>query len=116
MVYADADVYVLPSIVEGFPMTALEAMASGLPVIVSEHTFGSDVITDGVDGYIVPIRDSEAIADRLRYLHDHPSERQRIGAAARRRAEHFSWERYGEQVVDLVRSNSRTRSIAEVRL
>ena len=114
-VYAEADVYVLPSIVEGFPLTALEAMASGLPVIVSEHTFGSDVITDGIDGYIVPIRDSEAIADRLRYLYDHPSERHRIGAAARRRAEHFSWKHYGQQVVDLVSRNTRSQPIAEVR-
>jgi glycosyltransferase involved in cell wall biosynthesis len=115
MVYAEADVYVLPSIIEGFPLTALEAMASGLPVIVSENTFGSDVITDGIDGYVVPIRDSEAIADRLRYLHDHPSERSRIGAAARRRAEHFSWKRYGQQVVDLVSRSTRTHSFAEVR-
>ena len=65
-VYANADVYVLPSLVEGFGLTGLEAMASGLPVVLSEHTFGSDVITDGVDGYVVPIRDPESIAERLR--------------------------------------------------
>ncbi len=100
--YAAADVFVLPSLAEGFPQTALEAMACGKPVIVSENTFGEDVVTDGVDGFVVPIRDADAIADRLRYLHEHPGVRERMGTAARRRAEAFSWERYGERVVELV--------------
>lgn len=102
-VYHKADVFVLPSLVEGFPQTALQAMASGLPVIVSENTFGEDVVTDGVDGYIVPIRDPEAIAERLRHLYDCPGERRRMGLAARRRAEDFSWERYGNRVVAAMR-------------
>lgn len=103
-VYHDADVFVLPSLIEGFPQTALQAMASGLPVVVSEHTFGEDVITDGVDGYVVPIRDADAIAERLRHLHANPELRASMGAAARRRAEEFSWERYGERVVAAVRA------------
>jgi glycosyltransferase involved in cell wall biosynthesis len=97
--YGRADVYVLPSLFEGFALTAIEAMAAGLPVIVSEHTFGADVITDGVDGFVVPIRDSDAIAERLRFLHASPTARARIGAAARRRAEDYSWERYGRRIV-----------------
>jgi glycosyltransferase involved in cell wall biosynthesis len=100
--YASADVFVLPSLIEGFPQTALEAMACGLPVIVSEHTFGGDVITDGVNGYIVPIRDPDQIADRLRHLYDHPNERRRLGLAARRRAEKFSWEGYGHRIVNAI--------------
>ena len=101
--YATSDVFVLPSLVEGFPQTALQAMACGLPVIVSDNTFGADVIDDGVNGYIVPIRDSDAIAERIRYLHDHPDERMRMGAAARARAEDFPWERYGQAIVAAVR-------------
>lgn len=104
-VYTRADVYVLPSIVEGFPQTALQAMASGVPSIVSRNTFGDDVITDGHDGFVVAIRDADAIADRLRYLHMHRDERERMGAAARRRAEDFSWGRYGETIVRAVRSS-----------
>jgi len=102
-IYRNADVMVLPSIVEGFGLTALEAMASGLPVIVSENTFGSDVITDGVDGYVVPIRDADAIAERFRTLWSDRSLRSTIGDAARRRAETFSWEAYGRRGVEVIR-------------
>jgi glycosyltransferase involved in cell wall biosynthesis len=100
--YQAADVFVLPSLVEGFPLTALEAMACGIPVIVSEHTFGEDVVRDGIDGFVTPIRDSEAIADRLRYLYKNPDRRELMAAAARHRAEQFTWNRYGERIVAAV--------------
>jgi glycosyltransferase involved in cell wall biosynthesis len=100
--YVSSDVYVLPSLFEGFPHTAIMAMACGLPCIVSEHTFGREVITDGVDGFVVPIRDADAIADRLRTLQRDPDLRRRMGAAARQRAEEFTWERFGRQITDLV--------------
>lgn len=102
--YACADVFVLPSLVEGFPHTAMEAMACGLPVILSENTFGHDVVTHGEDGYVVPIRDAEAIAEYLRYLHREPDARARVGAAARRRAEDFSWDQFGERVSKAIKS------------
>lgn len=106
--YASADVYVLPSLVDGFGLTALEAMACALPVVLSEHTFGRDLVTDGCEGYVVPIRDVDAIVDRVRYLYDHPVERRTMGEAARRRAEDFSWEQYADRVVEAV---GRRRSI-----
>jgi glycosyltransferase involved in cell wall biosynthesis len=98
-IYQDADIFVLPSLIEGFGLTALEAMASGLPVIVSENTFAHDIVRDGVDGYVVPIRDARAIADRLRFLYESPYERRQLGIAARRRAEEFSWEAYHSALV-----------------
>ncbi|MBA2461610.1 MAG: glycosyltransferase family 4 protein [Actinobacteria bacterium] len=100
--YATADVYVLPSLAEGFPLTQMEAMAMGLPVIVSEHTSAHDVVTDGQEGYVVPIRDAPAIVDRLRALHDDADLRRSLGAAARLRAEDFGWARYRRRVVDIV--------------
>jgi glycosyltransferase involved in cell wall biosynthesis len=100
--YATASVFVLPSIIEGFGLTALEAMACGLPVILSDHTFGTDLIEDGIDGYVVPIRDSDAIADRLRLLHNRPALAKRMGAAARRKAEQFSWTRYGDRIIEVI--------------
>lgn len=95
-VYRSADVIVLPSLIEGFPSTPLEGMACGVPAIVSEHTFGHDVIEDGVDGWVTPIRDADAIADKLRILYESRDRRREMGAAARRKAEQFTWRRYGE--------------------
>lgn len=92
--YQAADVFVFPSLIEGFGLVILEAMASGLPVITTPNTGGRDVIQDGVDGFIVPIRDVEAIKQRLVYLYENPAERLRMGRAARKKAEQYSWERY----------------------
>lgn len=100
--YATADAYVLPSLAEGFPLTQMEAMAMGLPVVVSENTSAHDVVTDGQDGFVVPIRDAGAIVDRLRLLHDDADLRVRMGAAARLRAEDFGWDRYRRRLVDIV--------------
>ena len=85
--YEQSDVFLLPSLVEGLPQTLLEAMACGLPVVVSENTAGPEIVTDTTHGYVVPIRDSDAIAERLRELHDHPERRGAMGAEARREAE-----------------------------
>jgi glycosyltransferase involved in cell wall biosynthesis len=101
-IYREADVFVLPSLIEGFPLTALEAMACGLPVILSENTFGRDVITDGVDGFVVPIRDSEAIADRLLVLAKDPALRKSMGEAAARRAREFSWDHYALRTTEAI--------------
>ncbi|MDX6679566.1 MAG: hypothetical protein QOE31_3618, partial [Solirubrobacteraceae bacterium] len=101
--YVACDVYVLPSLAEGFPQTAIIAMACGLPVIVSEHTFGSDVVTDGVDGYVVAIRDPDAIAERLRALAADPELRRRMGAAARQTAQRFAWSSYRRSIGELAR-------------
>jgi glycosyltransferase involved in cell wall biosynthesis len=94
-VYRSADVIVLPSPIEGFPSTPLEGMACGVPAIVSEHTFGHDVIEDGVDGWVTPIRDADAIAEKLRVLYEDRDLQRRMGVAARRTAERFTWAQYG---------------------
>jgi glycosyltransferase involved in cell wall biosynthesis len=86
----------LPSLIEGFGAAALEGMACGLPAIVTPHTFADDVVSDGVDGWIVPIRDAGAIAERLRLLDRDRDRQARMAAAARATAERFPWARYRE--------------------
>lgn len=103
-VYASADVYVLPSLAEGFPLTSIEAMASALPVILSDHTFAHDVIVDGVNGFVVPIRDPDAIAERLRVLAGDRDRRAALAMAARRTAEGYPWSDYGNRIVQAVAS------------
>lgn len=100
--YASADVLVLPSLIEGFGLVALEAMACGRAVVVSEHTFGADVISPGVDGYVVPIRDAAAIAETLRRLADDPDLRGRVASNARARAQELSWDAYGNRTARIV--------------
>ncbi len=88
------DVFVFPSLFEGFGLVLLEAMAMGLPVITTAHTAGPDIIHDGVEGFIVPIRDSVAIAERLELLHREPERRAEMARQARRRAHEYTWENY----------------------
>jgi glycosyltransferase involved in cell wall biosynthesis len=92
--YRWADVFVFPTICDGFGMTQIEAMAFGLPVISTTNC--GDVVTDGVDGFRVPIRSPEAIADRLNTFADDRSLRVRMSEAAARRSTAFSLERYYE--------------------
>lgn len=98
------DVLVFPSLFEGFGLVVTEALSQGLPVITTPHTCGPDVLTDGEDGYIVPIRDSKAIAEKLELLH---RDRERLAAmsdAARKKAEGLRWEDYRRRIVEVVSS------------
>lgn len=105
-VYQRADVFVQMSIHEGSTTTIHEALASGLPVVTTPNS--GSLVRDGIEGFIVPPRDSVALADRLRLLARDEALRERMGRAARVRAESFTWrhyrERYGALVEDLVRS------------
>ena len=100
-VYKGADVFVFPTLLEGMPLVVLEAMASGLPVITTAHGPG-DIVRDGVDGFIVPIRDSNAIVDKLDLLRREPELRIQMGKAARERALEFTWQAYCRQAARAV--------------
>jgi glycosyltransferase involved in cell wall biosynthesis len=96
------DVFVFPSLFEGFGLVILEAMAQGLPVITTSHTAGPDIIEDGVDGFIVPIRSSEAIAEKLDVL---AADRPRLAAmreAAIATARRFTWENYQRRLAEML--------------
>jgi len=91
---------VLPSLADGFGMVVPQAMACGLPVIVTENVGAADIVTDGVDGYVVPIRDVAALKEKIRYLYEDPAARQRMSAAAVKKAgRHLSWDVYGDRLV-----------------
>jgi starch synthase len=72
-----------------------EAMAYGCPVIATTNTGASELITNGVEGLIVPIRSPEVIADRLQQLADQPELRDRMGQAALERVQQLGgWDAY----------------------
>ena len=80
-----ADIFVLPTYYENeaFPLSILEAMKFGLPVISTYEGGIPDMITEGIDGRLFPGRDIEALARQIEYLLDHPEERRSLGEAAR---------------------------------
>jgi len=100
--YSSASVFVFPSLIEGFAMVLLEAMACGIPIIATPNTAAPDIITDGVEGFIVPIRDVEMLKDRIQWCHDHPEELREMGRAARRLAEKYDWTRYRRTLAEEV--------------
>ena len=101
--YSAANVLVFPSLVEGFGLVLTEAMACGIPVITTPNTAGPNLITDGVEGFIIPIRDVDALKEKLEWCYRHPDALADMGQAARRRAEALSWGHYRQQLVDSVK-------------
>lgn len=80
------DVVVLPSYREGLPRTLVEAAACGLPLITTDVPGCREVVSDGIDGLLVPMGNSDALAQAIRRLQDNPEFAHRLGAAARSKA------------------------------
>ena len=79
-------------------MVQAQAMACGLPVIATTNTGAEDLFTDGVEGFIVPIRDPSAIREKLLYLYENPIIRDRMGQAALERVRTMGgWDSFGDQ-------------------
>jgi starch synthase len=97
------DVLLFPSLFEGFGLVITEAMSQGTPVITTPNTGGPDVIDNGVDGFIVPIRSAEAIAEKLEVLAREPYRAYEMKLAARAKARMRAWENYRRQLVALAR-------------
>jgi phosphatidylinositol alpha-mannosyltransferase len=94
-----ADVLCAPSLAgESFGMILTEAFAAGTPVVASRIAGYSDVVTDGVDGVLVPPADAQSLAEELQRLHHEPERRERMGAEARQSAERYAWPRVASEV------------------
>jgi len=101
--FAWADVFLLPSLCEGSATVTYEAMAHGLPVICTPNT--GSVVRDGVDGFIVPIRDAVAIATRLEQLAADSVLLESLSANARQRAGEYTVAAYGRRLMGAIQSN-----------
>lgn len=95
--YRHADLFVLPSLAEGSAEVTYEALGAGVPLVVT-HATGS-VVRDGVEGLIVPERDPVALANAIESIIEDRERRDAMAAAARRRAQEFTWPQYGERLV-----------------
>ena len=96
--YAWADVFLLPSLCEGSATVTYEAMAAGLPVICTPNT--GSVVRDGVEGFIVPVRDSESIVKRMEEMMDDRTLREHLSENARQRREFITLSAYAERLID----------------
>jgi glycosyltransferase involved in cell wall biosynthesis len=102
--YGRCSVFCLASIEEGFAMVIPQAMACGLPVIITENTGGGDVVREGVEGHLVPIRDVEALKRRILELYEDRERCATMGTAARERVSRgLSWDDYGKGIVEAYR-------------
>lgn len=98
------DILVLPSIVEGRALVQQEAMACGLPIIVTRNAGGDDLIAEGETGFLVPIRSPEALAEKISWCATNRASISGMAIAAERRASEFTWSGYGEAILASIRS------------
>lgn len=94
-----ADLFVFPSLAEGFGLVIGEAMAAGLPVLTTTNTGGPELVTDGAEGWCVPAHDVDALAARLEWAAREREELWRMGLRARARAERWTWADYRRRLV-----------------
>jgi glycosyltransferase involved in cell wall biosynthesis len=104
--YETADVLAFPTLADSFGMVQLEAIAVGVPVVTT-RTAGS-VIRHGIDGFIVPERDPQALADAITEIVENRDLRARMSIAARERARDFSRDRYGERLIGALQRVTRS--------
>jgi glycosyltransferase involved in cell wall biosynthesis len=97
--YQAADLFVFPSVAEGFGQVLLEALACGLPILSTTHTAAPDLIEDGEQGFIVEPRRPDLLVHHISWALANRAELACMGERARRRAREFTWERFRSGVV-----------------
>ncbi|MCE0522892.1 MAG: glycosyltransferase family 4 protein [Methylacidiphilales bacterium] len=101
------DVLVLPSLAEGRALVQQEALANGLPLIITENTGGEDLIVSGETGFLVPIRRPDLIAEKISWLADHRDALPDMRLAALNKADEYPWQRYTDRIISALSSSVR---------
>ncbi len=107
--YREADLFVFPSVAEGFGQVLLESLACGLPVLSTTSTAAPDLIEDGVQGFLVEPGRADLLAERIAWAASHPEALLAMRGAARARAEQFTWGRFRAGVAQAFEQFCRSR-------
>lgn len=100
--YQAADLFVFPSVAEGFGQVLLESLSSGLPILSTTHTAAPDLIEHGIQGFVVEPRRPDLLAAHIEWALTHRSDLTHMGREARLRAEQFTWARFRSGIVSAV--------------
>lgn len=99
---SNADIFCLPSIVEGRALVLQEAMSQGLPLIITPNTGGADLIIEGQTGFLVETGNPEAIADRIKWFYENWEQIDLMGMNAKKHALNYTWEKYAASILTLI--------------
>jgi glycosyltransferase involved in cell wall biosynthesis len=102
--YATHDIFVFPSLVEGMPLTLLEAMAGAMPVVTTNTCGMADIVENGVNGILVPAADSMQIATAVEGLCNSIELRKTLGSAAQETARRYTWAAVTQQLERVLRT------------
>ena len=96
--YADHDIFVFPSLMEGMPLALLEAMATGMPVVTTETCGMADVVEDGFNGFLVPPADTARLVGAIEQLCESVELRKRMGQEAQQTMRRYTWARVTQKL------------------
>ena len=101
-VFANHDVCVFPSLVEGMPLTLLEAMAAGMPVVTTNVCGMADIVEDGVNGILTVPGDAQSLAAAVERLHHSTDLRRRLGVAAQCSMRGYTWKKVTRKLEEIL--------------
>ncbi|KKU11110.1 MAG: Glycosyl transferase group 1 [Parcubacteria group bacterium GW2011_GWB1_46_8] len=98
--YSQGSVFAMMSVEEGLAMVIPQAMACGLPVIATTNTGAEDIVENGKQGFIIPIRDIDALKEKILYFYEHRDKIEEMGRCAKERVSTgFTWDDYGDKII-----------------
>lgn len=101
--YRMANVLIHPSLTEGFEKVTMEAMSHNMPVIVTPNCGASNVITDGKEGFIVPIRDVDALKEKILFCYNNPDKVKQMGVDAKKASKIFDLELFSSRIRAIIK-------------
>jgi len=106
--YSQCSVFAICSIEEGMAMVQAQAMACALPLICTTNSGGEDLIREGEEGFVVPIRDVELLKERIAWCYENQKLCQAMGDSARKRIlDYHTWDDYGDSLVQVLEEKRR---------